>query len=139
MMTRTPSMRLICVGRSVDTDFPSPPKSRGTKSGQKRRADEVRPKWPAEGGDFVDASLMVVVRGALGAMTCFLSQKIHGTTDCVECTSAVLQALFLPALLMHIKRYRREAALLQKRGQGKTQMHFKQRCSFVGEQSPTFS
>jgi hypothetical protein len=70
-----------CVGRSVETQVPSPAKSRGTRAGAKRRADEVHPEWPAGGGgSFVDVSLKVAVKGAKGTMTCFLPEEIHGTT-----------------------------------------------------------
>ena len=69
-----------CVSRHVETHVPSPAKSHGTRSGAKRRADEVYPEWPAGGGgSFVDVSLKVVVKGAKGTMTCFLPEEIHGT------------------------------------------------------------
>jgi hypothetical protein len=71
----------LCVGRTFDTEVPSPPELRETRSGQKRKAGEVLPEWPAGGGgSFVDTSLKVVVRGAPGTMMCFLPENTHGTT-----------------------------------------------------------
>src|SRR5882762_662796 len=71
----------LCIGRQVDTEVPSPARTRPSRVGGKRKAGEVRPEWPVGGGgNFVDTSLQVVVKSAKGTMTCFLPDKIHGTT-----------------------------------------------------------
>jgi hypothetical protein len=65
----------------VDTEVPSPARTRSSRAGGKCKAGEVRPEWPAGGGgNFVDTSLRVVVKSAKGTMTCFLPEEIHGTT-----------------------------------------------------------
>ena len=65
----------------MDTEVPSPARTRPSRAGGKHKAGEVRPEWPVGGsGNFVDTGLRVVVKSAKGTMTCFLPEEIHGTT-----------------------------------------------------------
>jgi len=71
----------LCIGHQVDTEVPSLARTRPSRAGGKCKADEVCPEWPVGGGgNCMDTSLRVVIKSAKGTMTCFLPEKIHGTT-----------------------------------------------------------
>jgi hypothetical protein len=70
-----------CIIHQVNSEVPSAAKSHGTRAGSKHRAAEVQPEWLAGGGgNFINVSLKVIIKGAKGTMVGFLPEHIHSTT-----------------------------------------------------------
>jgi hypothetical protein len=106
----------LCMSYTTSTKVLSPLKLRKIRSGQICQAGKVWPEWPAGGGrSFVDTSLKVIVRGALGTIMCFLPVEMHGTTRLCE----VHQCCITVAFSSHIADVYKKAQEGKKCGNGK--------------------